>query len=117
MDLQVRVFNDYVQPNDQVVQGQIDVNYFQTEPYLDAYNRDRGAGLVTLAGIHIEPFGAYSRRYDSLDAVPEGADARGIIGTVLVRLIAVGTVILGALSGFGAVDNATRYLPWFARQG
>ncbi len=39
--LDVRVFNDYVQPNDQVVQKQIDVNYFQTEPYLDAYNRDR----------------------------------------------------------------------------
>ncbi|MEN4902973.1 MetQ/NlpA family ABC transporter substrate-binding protein [Luteimonas sp. TWI1416] len=74
VDLQVRVFNDYVQPNDQVVQGQIDVNYFQTEPYLDAYNRDRGTELVTLAGIHIEPFGAYSRRYDSLDAVPAGAE-------------------------------------------
>ena len=72
--LDVRVFNDYVQPNDQVVQGQIDVNYFQTEPYLDAYNADRGTQLVTLAGIHIEPFGAYSRRYESLDDVPEGAE-------------------------------------------
>ncbi len=74
VDLQIRVFNDYVQPNDQVAQGQIDVNYFQTEPYLDAYNRDRGTDLTTLVGVHIEPFGAYSRRYDSLDAVPEGAD-------------------------------------------
>jgi len=53
--LNVRVFSDYVQPNDLVVQGQMDVNYFQTEPYLDAYNRDRGTQLVTLAGIHIEP--------------------------------------------------------------
>jgi D-methionine transport system substrate-binding protein len=74
IDLQVRIFNDYVQPNDQVVQGQIDVNYFQTEPYLDAYNRDRGTDLTTLAGVHIEPFGAYSRRYTSLDEVPDGAD-------------------------------------------
>lgn len=74
VDLQVRIFNDYVQPNDQVAQGQIDVNYFQTEPYLDAYNRDRGTDLTTLAGVHIEPFGAYSRRYTSLDAVPDGAD-------------------------------------------
>ena len=72
--LEVRVFNDYVQPNDQVVQGRIDVNYFQSEPYLDAYNRDRGTKLVTLAGVHIEPFGAYSRRFTSLDALPEGAD-------------------------------------------
>lgn len=74
VDLQVRIFNDYVQPNDQVAQGQIDVNYFQTEPYLDAYNRDRGTDLTTLAGVHIEPFSAYSRRFTSLDAVPDGAD-------------------------------------------
>ena len=72
--LEVRVFSDYVQPNDQVVQKRIDVNYFQTEPYLDAYNRDRGTKLVTLAGVHIEPFGAYSRRFASLDALPDGAD-------------------------------------------
>ncbi|KAF1687240.1 methionine ABC transporter substrate-binding protein [Pseudoxanthomonas broegbernensis] len=72
--LQVRVFNDYVQPNDQVAQKHIDVNYFQTRPYLDAYNRGRGTGLVAVAGVHIEPFGAYSRRYASLDALPAGAD-------------------------------------------
>jgi len=74
IELKVRVFSDYVQPNDLVVQGQMDVNYFQTEPYLDAYNRDRGTTLVTLAGIHIEPFGAYSRRYSALDALPDGAE-------------------------------------------
>lgn len=71
--LEVRIFNDYVQPNDQVAQGRIDVNYFQTEPYLNAYNRDRGARLTPFVGVHIEPFGAYSRRYTSLDALPEGA--------------------------------------------
>ncbi len=74
LTLEVRLFSDYVQPNDQVAQRRIDVNYFQTEPYLDAYNRDRGTRLVTLAGVHIEPFGAYSRRFDSLEALPEGAD-------------------------------------------
>lgn len=72
--LDVRVFNDYVQPNDQVVQKQIDVNYFQTEPYLDAYNRDRKSDLVTVIGVHIEPFGAYSRRFKSLAELPQGAD-------------------------------------------
>ena len=74
LELDVRVFNDYVQPNDQVAQKQIDVNYFQTEPYLKAYNSGRGTDLVTVAGVHIEPFGAYSRRFTSLDALPAGAD-------------------------------------------
>lgn len=74
LTLDVRVFNDYVQPNDQVVQKQIDVNYFQTEPYLDAYNRDRKSDLVTVIGVHIEPFGVYSRRVKSLAELPQGAD-------------------------------------------
>ncbi|MCW4454462.1 MetQ/NlpA family ABC transporter substrate-binding protein [Flavobacterium sp. MXW15] len=73
LTLDVRVFNDYVQPNDQLVQKQVDVNYFQTEPYLDAYNRDRKTSLVTVVGVHIEPFGAYSRRAASLEALPDGA--------------------------------------------
>lgn len=72
--LDVRVFNDYVQPNDQLVQKQVDANYFQTEPYLDAYNRDRKTTLVTVTGVHIEPFGAYSRRIKSLADLPNGAD-------------------------------------------
>lgn len=73
VDLRIEVFSDYVQPNDQVAQDRIDINYFQTEPYLRAYNQDRGTDLTPLAGIHIEPFGAYSRRFQSLDALPEGA--------------------------------------------
>lgn len=72
--LDVRVFNDYVQPNDQLVQKQVDVNYFQTEPYLDAYNRDRKTDMVTVTGVHIEPFGAYSRRFKSLAELPAGAE-------------------------------------------
>jgi D-methionine transport system substrate-binding protein len=74
LTLEVHVFSDYVQPNDQVAQKLIDVNYFQTEPYLDAYNRDRGAQLTTVIGVHIEPFGAYSRRFKTLAEIPQGAD-------------------------------------------
>ncbi|MBA0282332.1 MetQ/NlpA family ABC transporter substrate-binding protein [Stenotrophomonas maltophilia] len=74
VDLDVRVFNDYVQPNDQLVQKQVDANYFQTEPYLDAYNRDRKTDLVKVIGVHIEPFGAYSRKIKSLAELREGAD-------------------------------------------
>jgi D-methionine transport system substrate-binding protein len=73
LDLDIKVFADYVQPNQQVVQKQIDVNYFQTEPYLDAFNSERGTDLVTVVGVHIEPFGAYSRKYKSISELPDGA--------------------------------------------
>ncbi|OAN63665.1 MetQ/NlpA family ABC transporter substrate-binding protein [Sphingomonas sp. TDK1] len=73
LKLDVRVFNDYVQPNVQVAEGRIDVNYFQTGPYLAEFNKAKGTHLVTIAGVHVEPFGAYSRRWKSLDALPRGA--------------------------------------------
>jgi len=71
--LEVRVFNDYVQPNVQVDQGQIDVNYFQTKPYLDEFNRAHGTRLVPVAAVHVEPLGGYSRRWKSIAALPAGA--------------------------------------------
>lgn len=73
IDLQIKVFADYVQPNEQVVEKNIDVNYFETEPYLDAYNAQRGTNLVTIIGVHIEPFGAYSRKIHAIGDLPDGA--------------------------------------------
>lgn len=73
LTLDIRVFNDYVQPNLQVDQGQIDVNYFQTKPYLDEFNASRGTKLVPIAGVHIEPLGAYSRKFKRVADLPEGA--------------------------------------------
>ncbi|MCG2842584.1 MetQ/NlpA family ABC transporter substrate-binding protein [Sandaracinobacter sp. RS1-74] len=72
--LDIRVFNDYVQPNTQVAEGAIAVNYFQTKPYLDEFNKARGTHLVLVAAIHVEPFAAYSRRWKSAAAIPQGAD-------------------------------------------
>ena len=73
IDLQIRVFNDYVQPNLQVDQKQIDVNYFETKPYLDSFNAARGTHLVPYAGIHVEPLGGYSRKWKTIAALPAGA--------------------------------------------
>lgn len=73
VELNVEVFTDYVQPNTQVSQGALDANFFQHKPYLDNFNAEHGTDLVAVAGVHIEPFGAYSDSVDSLDALPDGA--------------------------------------------
>ncbi|HYE42464.1 MAG TPA: MetQ/NlpA family ABC transporter substrate-binding protein [Caulobacteraceae bacterium] len=73
VDLEIRVFNDYVQPNMVVDQGQADANYFQTGPYLEDFNRNRGTKLKIVTGVHVEPFGAYSRRWKAIAEVPQGA--------------------------------------------
>ncbi len=58
-DLQVTVFDDYVQPNEVVESGDFDANYFQHIPYLDSFNAEKGTHLVNAGGIHYEPFGIY----------------------------------------------------------
>jgi D-methionine transport system substrate-binding protein len=71
--IEIKVFNDYVQPNVQLAESRLDVNYFQTKPYLDEFNTARGTTLVTVAGVHVEPLGIYSRKHASLAALPNGA--------------------------------------------
>lgn len=73
INLDIKVFADYVQPNTQVLEKSVDVNYFQSKPYLDEFNRQHGTNLTVVTGVHIEPFGAYSRKIKSIDDLPDGA--------------------------------------------
>ncbi|CDZ95157.1 MULTISPECIES: MetQ/NlpA family ABC transporter substrate-binding protein [Pseudomonadaceae] len=72
--LNVKVFTDYVQPNIQVAEKRLDANFFQHQPYLDEFNKGKGTELVSVAGVHVEPFGAYSSKLKSLDELPKGAN-------------------------------------------
>lgn len=74
VDLKVKVFTDYIQPNVQVAEGRLDANFFQHQPYLDEFNKGKGTNLVSVAGVHLEPLGAYSSKYKKLDEIPSGAN-------------------------------------------
>ena len=74
VNLEIKVFTDYVQPNVQVAEKRLDANFFQHQPYLDEFNKNRGTQLVSVAGIHVEPFGAYSHKIADLDDLPNGAN-------------------------------------------
>lgn len=71
--LDIKVFTDYVQPNQQVAEGHIDANFFQHKPYLDTFNKEHGTNLVSLGVVHVEPFGAYSQKLENIDDLSEGA--------------------------------------------
>lgn len=73
VDLDIKVFSDYVQPNVQLVDKQVDLNFFQHQPYLDTFNQDRKANLVAIAKVHVEPFGAYSRKIANVSELKTGA--------------------------------------------
>ena len=70
--LEVTEFEDYVQPNLVVESGEFDANYFQHVPYLDDFNKENGTSLVSVAGIHYEPFGIYPGTKAALDALEDG---------------------------------------------
>lgn len=71
--LVVKEFTDYVQPNTATEEGEVDANYYQHLPYLDNFNKEKGTHLVSVAGIHFEPFGLYPGKLKSLKNVKDGS--------------------------------------------
>ncbi|WP_202369318.1 MetQ/NlpA family ABC transporter substrate-binding protein [Pseudomonas sp. MWU318] len=74
VDLKVKVFTDYIQPNVQVAEKRLDANFFQHQPYLDEFNKAKGTSLVAVNGVHLEPLGAYSNKIKDLKDLPSGAN-------------------------------------------
>ena len=70
--LTVMEFTDYVQPNVAVLSGDLDANFFQHIPYLES-NEEWSASLASAFGVHVEPFGLYSAKYNSVAGLPNGA--------------------------------------------
>jgi len=71
--LEIVEFTDYVRPNLALEEGDLDANFFQHVPYLEAFNQDAGTNLVSLAGIHVEPLGVFSQKISSLEELPARA--------------------------------------------
>lgn len=73
IDLKIVEFDDYVQPNEALASGELDANYFQHLPYLEAQIAEKGYKFEHGEGVHIEPYAAFSSKYKSFDEVPDGA--------------------------------------------
>ena len=71
-DLEVTVFDDYVQPNNVVESGDFDANYFQHIQYLENFNDEHGTHLVNAGSIHYEPFGVYPGTKTDLSTLEKG---------------------------------------------
>lgn len=73
IDLQIVEFNDYVQPNMALNDGELDANFFQHKPYLDEFVAEHSVKLASAGGIHIEPMGIYSHKIKAVDELADGA--------------------------------------------
>ena len=73
IDVELVKFSDYVQPNQALSDGSVDLNSFQTEIYLDTYNNEHGTDLTSIGYTIIEPMGLYSHRVSSVGDLADGA--------------------------------------------
>lgn len=100
-------FSDYIQPNVALNNGEIDVNSYQHQPFLDAQVSDRGYKIETLAKTVIFPMAAYSKKIKTLDMLEDG----GVVtipndpsngGRALIMLEKAGLLKLKAGAGLSA---------------
>ncbi|ANS73328.1 ABC transporter substrate-binding protein [Paenibacillus yonginensis] len=67
------VLSDNVQPNDALANKEVDANFFQHVPYMEQYNESKHANLVAVQPVYNAIYGAYSKRYKSINELPDGA--------------------------------------------
>lgn len=108
--LEVVEFQDYVQPNLALADGEIDANYFQHVPYLESFNKEHNLNLVSVVGVHVEPMGIYSQKIKDLSELKEGATiavpndpTNG--GRALLLLQSAGLIKLKADAGIEATSK------------
>lgn len=65
--LVIKEFDDYIMPNIALDEEELDANYFQHQPYLKQFNKDKNTQLVSAAKIHFEPLGIYAKDASALN--------------------------------------------------
>ncbi|MER5325660.1 MetQ/NlpA family ABC transporter substrate-binding protein [Streptosporangium roseum] len=73
LNLEIVEFTDYVQPNTQLDEGNLDANYFQHIPYLEEFSKGKDIKLSWVAPVHIEPLGLYSKKIKNVTELAQGA--------------------------------------------
>ena len=73
LNLKIISFSDYTIPNAALNDGSIDANIFQHQPYLDAAIKANKYKLVAIGKTFIFPMGIYSKKYTSINQIPNNA--------------------------------------------
>jgi D-methionine transport system substrate-binding protein len=72
LELEVLEFSDYVVPNEALSSGELQINSFQNQPFLDNQKKDRGYKIEPVALTVNFPLGIYSKKHKSWDQIPGG---------------------------------------------
>ena len=72
IEVELVKFTDYTTPNNALAEGEIDLSSFQTEIFMDNYNRDHGTELTTIGYTVMAPLGLYSDKITSINELKDG---------------------------------------------
>lgn len=70
LDITIKAFNDYQEPNRALDEGILDANMFQHEPFLRKAISDHGYDFTILAKTFVYPMGLYSEKYKNINDIP-----------------------------------------------
>lgn len=73
IDIQIRVFNDYLLPNAALDAGDLDLNAFQHKPFLENQVKTKGYKIVAIGDTVVSPIGLYSKKVKAPAELKEGA--------------------------------------------
>jgi D-methionine transport system substrate-binding protein len=99
LDVELISFSDYVMPNEALHQGDIDVNVFQTRPYLEEQSNNRGYDFEVVGNTFVYPMAGYSHKIKSIDELKDGdtvviPNDPSNLGRALLLLQEVGLLVL-----------------------
>ncbi|TGE69603.1 MetQ/NlpA family ABC transporter substrate-binding protein [Weissella confusa] len=77
IDIKLKLFTDYIKPNQALVDKSIDLNAFQTFNYFDVQNKNFKGKLVSVGKTYVTPIRIYSDNHKTLADLPKG-------GTIVV---------------------------------
>jgi D-methionine transport system substrate-binding protein len=73
LEVELVQFNDYIMPNTALHQKDIDVNVFQTRPFLEEQSGQRGYQFAIVGNTFVYPMAVYSRKIKTLDELADGS--------------------------------------------
>ncbi|PHK96750.1 metal ABC transporter substrate-binding protein [Pseudoroseomonas rhizosphaerae] len=71
--LKITEFADFIQPNAALAAGEIDINTYQHQPFLDTQKAQRGYDFVPVGKTVLTVMGVFSRKHKALADLPNGA--------------------------------------------
>ena len=98
INLEIKVLDSYYIFNKALNAGEVDANYFQHRPFFNKEVSKNKYDIVEAAGIHLEPFGFYSKTIKDKKDIPNGAEV------VISNSVADLGRILGILEDAGLIQ-------------